>query len=347
MTTGLLISFMPGSASAVSVTKAQAAKVTKAFETISTNLDNQATQANDDLNAGLDGAQKQYDADMKKANDDYQQALLASNAKFQPQKTALQNAIEDANLSNLTLSFKVMVSNLDICPNRSPGNCALGDILLWRDNQKYFGLNSGYNSDAWIQMGAIVCTDEPTRLRNKTTIATSNEQIPIIDGRWQTETNALDSTLRAKKLLIGDTKSSADSKVNSDYQDTSDTIDATKVNVDYAILASGRAEKDFANFDQAFITAYEFQENVENLQAIADAPIIATILTLGFGNLVKVTKMLSQGNTVSDHYTLKGATAFNKTVGKVFVTKSAFRVRIKDAQSVYVKLLPKGTIKII
>ena len=53
MTTGLLISFMPGSASAVSVTKAQAAKVTKAFETISTNLDNQATQANDDLNAGL------------------------------------------------------------------------------------------------------------------------------------------------------------------------------------------------------------------------------------------------------------------------------------------------------
>ena len=240
-----------------------------------------------------------------------------------------------------------MVSNLDICPNRSPGNCALGDILLWRDNQKYFGLNSGYNSDAWIQMGAIVCTDEPTRLRNKTTIATSNEQIPIIDGRWQTETNALDSTLRAKKLLIGDTKSSADSKVNSDYQDTSDTIDATKVNVDYAILASGRAEKDFANFDQAFITAYEFQENVENLQAIADAPIIATILTLGFGNLVKVTKMLSQGNTVSDHYTLKGATAFNKTVGKVFVTKSAFRVRIKDAQSVYVKLLPKGTIKII
>ena len=344
---GLLLGVTPGNASAVSVTKAQAANVTKAFKTISTNLDTQATQANDDLNAGLDAAQKQYDSDMKKANDDYQQALLATNAKFQPQKTALLNAIEDANLSNLTLSFKVMVSNLDLCPNRSPGNCAVGDILLWRDNQKYFGPNAGYNSESWIQMGAIVCTDEPTRLRNKTTIASSNELIPIIDGRWQTETKALDSTLRAKKLQIGDTKSSVDSKLNSDYQDVSDAIDAAKVNVEYAILASGRAEKDFVTFDQAFITGYEFQENLENLQAIADAPIIATILTLGFGNLVKVTKMLSQGNTVSDHYTLKGATAFNKTVGKVFVTKSAFRARIKDAQSVYAKLLPKGTTKMI
>jgi len=337
---GLLLGVTPGNASAVSVTKAQAANVTKAFKTISTNLDTQATQANDDLNTGLDAAQKQYDSDMKKANDDYQQALLASNAKFQPQKTALLTAIEDANRSNNQLTFKVMVNNLSLCPTKKNGNCEAGDILVWGD--KKWELK---DAEFFVTIGGIVCTDEPTRIKNKTTIASSNEQIPIIDGRWQTETNALAATLLAKKNTIRETQYSANSKLNSDYQETSETVDATKVNVDYAILASGRAERDFAAFDQAFITAYEYQENLENLQAIADAPIIATILTLGFGNLVKVTKMLSQGNTVSDRYTLKGATAFNKTVGKVFVTKSAFRARIKDAQSVYLKLLPKGTVK--
>ena len=349
---GLLVGVTPGSASAVSVTKAQAAKVTKAINSILTNLENQALQAKDDLDASLDATQKQYDADMKKANDDYQQSLLAVNSKYQAQKAVIQNGIDAANRSNEKLIFKVMVNNLSLCHSKPKGDCAFGDLLIWGDETKYNGIPQrvGFDNggaEGLVKGGGVVCLDEPTRLLNRSIIASNTSEIPIVDGKWNTEVAVLEKSILAKRNQYREGQQSAELRINAEYEDTVSIIEENKILGLTASIASIRAEKDFATFDQAFITAYEFQENLENLQAIADAPIIATILTLGFGNLVKVTKMLSQGNTVSDRYTFKGAAAFNKTVGKVFVTKSAFRARIKDAQSVYVKLLPKGTVKAV
>ena len=94
--TGLLLGAMPGGASAATVTKAQAAKVTKAFKDLFLALDKQREDADDVYSAGLDEQEGIYMNSMSLAEKTFQNSVGPIDLKFQTDRAAAQSILDNA-----------------------------------------------------------------------------------------------------------------------------------------------------------------------------------------------------------------------------------------------------------
>jgi len=370
--TGLLLGAMPGGASAATVTKSQAAKVTKAFKDLLLALDKQREDADDVLSAGLDEQESIYMNSMSLAEKSFQNSVSPVDLKFQTDRAAAQSILDNAKARFPDVAqVRVLVNTLMRptlykCP--APFMSAYsGTMMIKRYCSNYQQQPTGYGAEDW-QKGDIatfanwdnsinndydkeltsggVIPLYPAELLEVTGLMGSQPKvIADLTAAYNTKRSSIVTKYNTSKESISKTLLDAQTSLTEEFQSQIDLLDSQQPAVVAAITASKRAEKDYASFDKSFVTAYQFNENLIQLTAIADAPVLSTISTLGFSTIVRVTRLAEQGTAIDKKYTYKSALVFNSAVGKAFVTNSEFRATLRFFQSGYLKLLPKGTVK--
>jgi hypothetical protein len=107
-----------------------------------------------------------------------------------------------------------------------------------------------------------------------------------------------------------------------------------------------RSSQGTLSVDKAFSTALKFEYNREYLNQLADSPWKALYSFRAINNLVKVTQLADQAESIASNYSYTSANSLNLTLGNVFIKDRVFQAQTKIINSIYSKAI-NSTIKIL
>lgn len=126
---------------------------------------------------------------------------------------------------------------------------------------------------------------------------------------------------------------------NNRFDQESERLEFSQLEMETFILAAKRASKDYKTFNKAFETALRFEYNRTELNRLAEMPWSGITGLRALNSLTKVIALADLADGISQKYTQVSAAKINASVGNTFTKDPTFTTSLKLSRSIYIKII--------